>query len=285
MDLITILDDRGIPYKKTNSPSTILIRCTSGLHEDKDPSLSYNLEKNVFKCWSCDFKGGGSKFLQSIGIVTRVPIETKQRFKVQKLKQKLTAFIEKDNLKLPNTRNSVDFPFKGISEEVLQEFGTFLTHEMGLEDYICIPVYQFGRLRFIEGRLRLTSSKKPKYFRRPMGASVTQILFPLDKIESTKEIILVEGIFDMLNMWQHGFRNVLCIFGTQNFGPKKVELLDQIGITKVHLLMDGDSAGVRAAASIQKLLESNSIEVRNISLPPGRDPGDLSKYELEQAIK
>ncbi len=285
MDLITILDDRGIPYKKTNSPSTILIRCTSGLHEDKDPSLSYNLEKNVFKCWSCDFKGGSSKFLQSIGIVTRVPIETKQRFKVQKLRQKLTAFIEKDNLKLPNTRTSVDFPFKGISEEVLQEFGTFLTHEMGLEDYICIPVYQFGRLRFIEGRLRLTSSKKPKYFRRPMGASVTQILFPLDKIESTKEIILVEGIFDMLNMWQHGFKNVLCIFGTQNFGPKKVELLDQIGITKVHLLMDGDSAGVRAATSIQKLLESNSIEVRNISLPPGRDPGDLSKYELEQAIK
>jgi len=89
----------------------------------------------------------------------------------------------------------------------------------------------------------------------------------------------------MLNMWQHGFRNVLCIFGTQNFGPKKVELLDQIGITKVHLLMDGDSAGIRAAASIQKLLELNNIEVRNISLPPGRDPGDLSKYELEQAIK
>jgi len=96
-----------------------------------------------------DFKGGGSKFLQSIGIVTRVPIETKQRFKIQKLKQKVTSFIEKDNLKLPNNRTEVDFPFKGISEEVLQEFGTFLTHEMGMEDYICIPVYQFGRLRFI----------------------------------------------------------------------------------------------------------------------------------------
>jgi len=285
MDLINILDDRGIPYKKTNNPSTILIRCTSGLHEDKDPSLSYNLEKNVFKCWSCEFKGGGSKFLQSIGIVTRVPIETKQRFKIQKLKEKLRNFIERDNLKLPNVKTEVDFPFKGISEEVLQDFGTFLTQEMGLQDYICIPVYQFGRLRFIEGRMRLPSSKKPKYFRRPMGASASQILFPLDKIEATKEVILVEGIFDMLNMWQHGFKNVLCIFGTQNFGPKKVELLDQIGVTKVHLLMDGDSAGVRAATSIQKLLEINSIEVRNISLSPGKDPGELSKYELEQVIK
>lgn len=284
MDLITILKDKGIPYKNTNDPSTILIKCTSGLHDDKNPSLSYNLEKNLFKCWSCDFKGGSAKFCQSIGIVTRVPIETKQTFKVQKLRQKLKSLSEKDGFSLPKTMTSVDFPFKGISETVLQEFNTFLTPEFGLEEYICIPVYQFGRLKFIEGRLRF-NSKKPKYYRRPAGASVNQVLFPLDKIEPTKEIILVEGIFDMLNMWQHGFRNVLCIFGTQNFGPKKVELLDQVGITKVHLLLDGDAAGARAAVSIEKLLEANSIQVRNITLPPDKDPGNLSKYELNHVLK
>ena len=52
MELIELLDKRGIEYKKTNNPSEILISCTSGEHEDKSPSLSYNLDKNLFHCWS-----------------------------------------------------------------------------------------------------------------------------------------------------------------------------------------------------------------------------------------
>lgn len=284
-NLIDILQEKNIPFKKTNNPSTILIRCTSGNHEDRDPSLSYNLEKNLFHCWSCGFKGGGAKFLQSIGIVTTVPIETKQTYKVEKLKQKINSIISQGQIHLPSSRHLVDFPFKGISEETLQEFNTFLTTELGLEDYICIPVYQFGKLKFIEGRLRLKDDKRPKYFRRPIGVSVTQVLFPLDKVLLDKEVILVEGIFDMLNMWQHGFKNVLCIFGTQNFGPKKIEILDQLGITKVTILMDGDDAGIKAATAIDKMLQGNNIQTKNIRLPPGKDPGDLSKYELEQVLK
>lgn len=286
MDIITILQDRGIEYRKTNDPNSILIRCTSGQHDDKNPSLSYHLEKNVFKCWSCDFKGGSSKFLQSIGITTRVPVETRQSFKVDKLKQRITSMIERDNVRMPGVIRPIDFPFKGISEEVLQEFEAFTTQELGLEDYICFPVAQFGRLKFIEGRLRNTQvSKRPKYYRRPAGASASQVLFPLDKISKTNHVILVEGIFDMLNLWQHGARNVLCIFGTQNFGQTKINLLDQIGITRVSLLMDGDSAGSRAASNIQKLLEQNNIETYIINLPTGKDPGDLDRDEMEHYLR
>ena len=61
MELIELLNTRGIEYKKTNNPSEILISCTSGLHNDTNPSLSYNLDKNLFHCWSCGFGGGASK--------------------------------------------------------------------------------------------------------------------------------------------------------------------------------------------------------------------------------
>jgi len=285
MDILSILSDKNIPYKKTNNPSTILVQCTSGLHEDKDPSLSYHLGKNLFQCWSCGFRGARAKFLQSIGIVTKVPIETKQTFKIEKMRQKINNLLNEGEVRLPAIRHAVEFPFKGISEETLQDFEVFLTPELGLEDYVCIPVYQFGKLKFIEGRLRLKDPKRSKYYRRPTGVSASQILFPLDRLEKTKEIILVEGIFDMLNMWQHGFRNVLCIFGTQNFGQKKIELLDQIGITRAHVMMDGDSAGTRANLTIQKILESNNIQTRVVNLPEGKDPGELSRYELEQILK
>jgi DNA primase len=285
MDLLTILQDRGVEYKKTNNPSRILIRCTSGLHQDNNPSLSYDLDKNVFKCWSCDFRGGGARFLESIGITTRVPVETKQSFKVEKLLQKIHAYTAKEGIRLPSNKTTVDFPFKGISEGVLSDFGAFTTQELGLEDYICIPVYQFGRLRFIEGRLRYADSKKPKYYRRPYGASTAQTLFPIDKIDKTSHVYLVEGLFDMLNMWQHGYRNVLCIFGTQSFGQPKIDLLDQIGVTRVTLLMDGDAAGSRAATSIKKILEVANISTETITLKENTDPGSLSKTELSQIIK
>ena len=63
----------------------------------------------------------------------------------------------------------------------MKEFQAFTTQHLGLKDYICIPVYQFGKLKFIEGRLAKDISGKPKYYRRPQAASVADCLFPLDK--------------------------------------------------------------------------------------------------------
>ena len=82
MDIVETLEKRGIEFRKTNNPSEIMVSCTSGSHSDKNPSLMYNLEKNIFHCWSCGFSGGSTKFLESIGEVTRIPIESKQPYKL-----------------------------------------------------------------------------------------------------------------------------------------------------------------------------------------------------------
>ena len=78
-----ILGDEKQHYENRGQIAFDCPECDEGRHKG---NLEVNYHNHVFKCWSCDFKGGGSKFLQSIGIVTRVPIETKQRFKIQKLK-------------------------------------------------------------------------------------------------------------------------------------------------------------------------------------------------------
>ena len=89
MDLQELLDHRGIEYRKTNNPAEILIACTSGEHIDKSPSLSYNLEKNMFHCWSCNFSGGITKFMKSIGETVHIDVDSKQPYKIKKLKEKL----------------------------------------------------------------------------------------------------------------------------------------------------------------------------------------------------
>ena len=285
MDLVDLLNRRGIEYRKTNNPSEILISCTSGEHIDKSPSLSYNLEKNMFHCWSCGFSGGITKFMQSIGETIRLDVDSKQPFKIKKLKDKIRKLVEIDEIHLPEERHIYNGEFKGISGSVMKEFQAFTTQHLGLKDYICIPVYQFGKLKFIEGRYAGMIAGKPKYYRRPQGAPVSEILFPLDKVKNTNYVILVEGIFDMLNMWQLGYKNTLCIFGASNFNRKKLEILDRIGVTRVDIVMDPDAPGQMAASKIADLLNTRDIYSRNIKLPVGTDPGDINQRQAEKYLK
>jgi len=281
-DIIDILVEKQIDYRKSNNPSEILLKCTAGVHEDKNPSLHYNLEKNMFHCWSCGFKGSSTQFLKSIGVVTNIPIESKQEYKILKLRRKLNTFISTNEIILPHDRRIVTTDFKNISLRVLKEFNAFFTESQGLEDYLCIPVYQYNKLKFIEGRYRFKPKEEfSKYLRKPYGADVTNILFPLDKVKNYSNIILVEGIFDLLNLWQHGFDNVLCIFGTNNFDKRKVEILDRVGIISVQICMDGDLPGRTAADRISKLLETSNIKSTICNLPTGKDPGDLTAEEAK----
>ena len=280
-DLLEILTQHNVPYKKTNNPTEVLIKCTSGAHTDTNPSLSYNLEENIFHCWSCGFSGQKDKFLASIGVQAKLKLDTKQPYRIQKIKRKLKKLQEKDIIKLPNARRAARGQYKNITIEALQEFEAFFTDEYGLHDYVCVPIYQFKRLRFIEGRCRFGGKDRPKYLRRPTGATVTDVLFPLDKMKPTTEVNLVEGLFDVINLWQHGCRNALCTFGTQSFGAKKVQLLDKLGITSVQIMMDGDSAGILAAKKISDLLEKADFHTKIIQLPSYQDPGDLNPDEIK----
>ncbi len=262
-----------------------MVKCTSGLHDDQSPSLQYNLEKNIFKCWSCGFKGGKKKFLRSIGIYEEVFFESKQTYRIEKLRQKLRGISETDIVSLPENRHPVLGEFKNINKKTLEEFNAFFTPEYGLDDYVSIPVYQYGHLRFLEGRLRFTEAKKSKYMRRPNKSKVADMLFPLDKLDQKKHLILVEGIFDMLNLWQHGINNVVCIFGTQNFGKDKLGLLEKIGTISVALFFDGDDPGRKAARQVKDQLERINIQTEIINLPDGIDPGMLSKDSINHYLR
>ncbi len=284
-DLTSILDERAIIYKRTNNPTELLIQCTSGRHEDTNPSLAYNLERNIFRCFSCGFQGGAIKFLESIGITQRLNIESKQEYKIAKLKRKLRTLQNTDNIKMPFNMSRVVWDFNGIGKETLAEFGAFTTTEYDLEDYICVPVFQFKRLKFIDGRLSFSNSEKPKYTRKPKGVQIKDVVFPLDKISNMSDIVLVEGMSDMMNLWQHGVTNVLCIFGALNFGKDKVKLLEKVGVVKVTLMLDGDKAGQMAAPKIKDMLEQDNVMTNIIKLKEHEDPGNLSIDQIQFYLK
>lgn len=280
MNMLDVLNKYSISYSKTNNPTEVALRCTSGNHADNSPSMMYNLEKDIFQCWSCGFKGTKRKFLQSIGINTDIPFDSKQPFKIQKLKNKLNDLIFEDKVTIPEDARPVKGTFRNIKADTLTKFEAFFTEQLGLQDYICFPVSQFGRIRFIEGRNRFTKSEKPKYFRRPIRARSADVLFPLDLIKDKSKLILVEGLFDMLNMWDKGYENTVCVFGANNFNQPKLEILDKIGTTYVEILFDGDDAGRNGAKRISELLDKRFIQSKIIRLDQGLDPGDLTQEQL-----
>lgn len=279
-ELLEVLDKEGIYYKKTNNPAEVLIQCTSGEHSDSHPSMQVNIEEGMFHCWSCKFSGNVVKLLRSLGIHQNLFLETKQPYRIDKMKKKLRAIREKDTFTLPKTRNSAYGNFKGITPQTFKEFGAFFSSEMSLEDYVCVPIYQFGKLKFIEGRLKFNDPDRPKYQRKPTGAPAGEVLFPIDKIEHNNTVILVEGLFDMLNLWQMGYKNVLCMFGANNFNKYKIELLNMLGITKVHILYDGDQMGRTASAKLKEFLEKNDFHTQIFNLPDRIDPGQLTKEDM-----
>ena len=282
-----VLTEKGIYFlPNPNKPSEVIVRCFSGMHEDKNPSLSFNLEKGVFNCFSCGFKGNTQQFFSGLGITETPNISTKLGVRINKLKNKLETIKSTNEVRLPEPIINITHSFKGISSRTLKSFDAFFTDSNGFSEYVCIPVYQHKKLRFVEGRYKVlnSTSDMPKYLRKPNGVSVSNILFPLDKITSFNHIILVEGVFDVVKLHALSYYNSLCIFGTQNFGAEKAKLLDEYGCRRVTILMDGDAAGKSAATKIQKLLDARNIETNVITLSDGLDPGNFDAEIAESYL-
>jgi DNA primase len=62
-------------------------------------------------------------------------------------------------------------------------------------------------------------------------------------------------------------------------------MLDNLGITRLDIMMDSDVPGQKAAEKIAELLDSRNIYSRIITLPKGIDPGELTKEQAERVLK
>jgi len=80
-------------------------------------------------------------------------------------------------------------------------------------------------------------------------------------------------------------KNTLCVFGTNNFTKRKLELLDRIGVTRVDIMFDPDLSGQKGAEKVANMLDSRNIFSRIIKLPEGIDPGDLTKNLAESVLR
>lgn len=93
-------------------------------------------------------------------------------------------------------------------------------------------------------------------------------------------LIVVEGPWSVMKLWQAGFKNAVALCGAHISEPQ-ARLLARA--TRVTLLLDGDHAGRRATA--RSIASAFHQHVRAIYLPDGRDPADLAEHQLNEHLK
>lgn len=273
-----LLRSKGIHF--TPSGQDYLTKCFNPDHQDSHPSFRIDKTTGISHCFSCGYKMNVFKFY---GILTN-----NVSIKIHKLKEKIRELKQVSNgLEPMEQARPMHIKYRGISVQTYKEFGAFTTElNDDVNNRVFIPIKDVrDKVVSYIGR-HMLSSGNPKYLVYPPGATTPP--FPVKLEGSPKAIVLVEGILDMLNMYDKGARNVVCVFGTVKlFNNTGTKLLPYkvMGVQKIFLLFDGDKAGRESAARIKPLIEEEGFICEIINLPDDVDPGGMDQEEVEQITK
>lgn len=272
--VLALLNNKGISF--TPSGKDYVIKCLNPEHEDNNPSCRVDKVIGIAHCFSCGWK---RNLFKHFGVFTDT-----SSIKVAQLKQKLKDIREQSiEIEFPENFTPYTESFRGISSKTLRYFEAFYTngHDK-LDDRIVFPIRDVTKkIAAFIGR-HVLSDANPRYVVYPSGKPLP--LFP-NVIDNTSCIVLVEGIFDMLNMYDKGVHNVVCTFGTSTITEKTVSAkmlsFKTLGVSKVFILYDGDKPGREAAKALKPVLESDGFIVEIIDLPDDVDPGVLTNEDVE----
>jgi len=276
--VLELLKDKGVPF--SISGKDYVTKCFNPEHNDSNPSFRIDKSTGIAHCFSCGFKTNIFKFY---GLLTN-----NISIRIVKLKNKLKALQESTNGLDPlDGAKPMTSTFRNISVQTLKHFGAFETDRVEqMLDRIVFPITDIRQKTVAYVGRHSMSNGNPRYVNYPAGASLP--LFPTRFQEQHTNIVLVEGIFDMLNCYDKGLHNVVCTFGTSkllNEVSDKMLSYKVMGIEKVFILYDGDEAGREAAKKIKPLIEEAGFIVEIINLPQDTDPGIITQEDVDSLIE
>lgn len=266
MNVQDLLAEKQIPFQAKGQD--FVVRCLNPEHDDSNPSMYINQTTGLFHCFSCGFKGNLFNFYGRTINQLQLKRET--------LKKKIAVkMAESIGLSMPKNYSPYVGNWRNIRPETYKEFDAFLHIGDVFRDRINFPIRDIsGKIVAFQGRH--TAGGTPKYKFSPPGAKIP--LYPLSKPQAG-EVLLVEGLFDVLNLYDKGLRNAVCCFGTNNINEDKLKMLSIQGVSRVGVFFDGDDAGQKAAETIIGMCEKVGLLARNIHLKD-MDPGALTESQV-----
>jgi DNA primase len=268
MQVEELLTKHNVNYRPQGKDLVTL--CFNPEHDDTTPG-SFRIDKitGAFNCFACGYKGNVFKQFEVKGNALLIARE--------KLKRKISKKrFENAGYDMPE--NTIPFvqDWRGISKDTFRLFGAFKHADPQFIGRVVFPIRNIaGKIVGFIGRHE-TANFDPKYNIVPAGQPLP--LYPIVKPIQGR-VILVEGIFDMLNLHDKGLTNVVCAFGTKLVNKDKLVLLKVQGVTGIDLFFDNDKAGQDAMQEIKTLAESIGFAV-NLITAKVSDPGELTASQV-----
>ena len=271
MEVERILRDNDIYFMQKGAD--FLVSCLNPEHADRNPSMRIDQITGIFQCFSCSYKGN---LFNHFGERANQLQQQRDLFK-KKLIQKRSDSV---GLSFPQNRLPYVGNWRDIRPETYKRFEAFHHSDSDYVGRIVFPIRNIsGNIVAFQGRH--TTGGTPKYKFSPPGAKLP--FFPVVEFIQNS-VILVEGIYDMINLHDKGLTNAVCCFGTNNYNETKLSMLRVQGAEYIDIFFDGDDAGQTAAEKLKIECEKAGLVTRNIHLKD-TDPGALNQTSVDKLRK
>ncbi|MEW5923144.1 MAG: DNA primase [Candidatus Zixiibacteriota bacterium] len=153
---------------------------------------------------------------------------------------------------------------------------------------LMIPIFNLSGKPIAFGGRTLKKGEPAKYVNSPetLLYSKSNVLYGLNfsrqEIREKNEVIIVEGYFDLISLYQAGIKNVVASSGTA-FTAQQARLLARFA-EMAYLFFDADSAGQTAALRSVDALYDSGLEVMVMIPPEGDDPDSVAVREGADGI-
>ncbi len=268
MQVEEILAKHNVDYRPQGKDLVAL--CLSPDHDDTTFG-SFRVDKvtGAFNCFACGFKGNIFKHFDVKGNLLLIAKEKLKR-KIQKKR------VENSGYDMPDGAVPFANDWRDIRATTFRKFGAFKHVDADFIGRVVFPIRNIsGKIVGFVGRHE-TKNFDPRYKVVPAGVSLP--LFPIVKPIQGR-VILVEGIFDMLNLHDKGLTNAVATLGTKTINKDKLILLKVQGVTGLDLFFDNDKAGQDAAIEVRTLAEQLGFVVNTIAAKVA-DPGELTASQV-----
>ena len=172
---------------------------------------------------------------------------------------------------------------RGLSAETVQTFGLGFCPKGILNGRIAIPIHNgTGQLVAYAGRWPGDTDQEKYLF--PKGFRKSLELFNLHRAvqeSSDSPLIIVEGFFDCLKLWQHGVKRVVALMGS-SLSVMQEELIRKHtdSQSQVIVMLDEDDAGRAGREEIARRLAPWLFVKIHVFEKTGTQPDQLSADEV-----
>jgi DNA primase len=178
---------------------------------------------------------------------------------------------------------------RGLNAETIAEFGLGYCKKGLMAGRIAIPIHnEKGELVAYVGRWPGDPPEGEGKYKLPPGFHKSLVVFNLHWAKDHAEkqgLVLVEGFFDCLKLWQAGVEHVAALMGSSMSEEQEALIGETVGPQgKVALMFDEDEAGWRGREDALNRL-ATQVYVKVIGLgEEGRQPDSLTEEEIREKL-